>query len=80
MGNSLTHAESLRNQQLLKSGVEDGVNFMSKPRISRTPQVSRFKMKMLQKGRSFSSVLVSVPFPVANDIEPPVVAAESPAK
>ena len=41
MGNSVTRAEATRNEKLLKTvGEEDGINFMSKPRISRTPTVS----------------------------------------
>jgi hypothetical protein len=40
MGMSLTRAETTRNETVMSVvGGEDGINFMSKPRISRTPQV-----------------------------------------
>lgn len=41
LGMSLTKAEATRNETVMSVvGDEDGVNFMSKPRILRTPQVS----------------------------------------
>ena len=42
-GMSLTKAEASRNEAVMSVvGDEEGINFMSKPRILRTPQVSRF--------------------------------------